>query len=434
LPFCRHHRIVRSDSQAEGDTVQERFLVDELPNGLTLVAQPMETVSSAAMALAVPAGAALDPTGCEGSASVAVEWAMRGAGERDSRALNDALDFLGCRHSESVRSKHVHFSSALLGRDLDEVLSLYADIVLRPRLEDDTFEPCRALVLQDLASMEDEPMRKCTVLLQERFYPRPLGRGTLGNAKSLEDLSRDTVREHLHRQFRPNGAILAVAGALKWSQLRDTVHRLFGEWSGTPGSQIETTPPQGGTMHVQKDSAQMHIALAHRSVPVNHPSYYPARMAEAVLSAGMSSRLFTEIREKRGLVYHVSTRYHSLKDHAGMLTYAGTVPEKAQETFDVTVSELRRLVEGIDAEELARAKTQLKSSLVMQGESTGARAGALAADWYHLGRLRSLGEVQEAVDGVTATQVIDYLREFPAEDFTVLVIGPAPIDPGSQAG
>lgn len=114
-----------------------------------------------------------------------------------------------------------------------------------------------------------------------------------------------------------------------------------------------------------------------------------------------------------------------------MITYAGTTPPKAQETFDVTVRELRRLSEGMDSDELARAKTQLKSALVMQGESTQARAEALASDHYHLGRIRSLEETADAVDAVTEDDVLAYLAEYPASDFTILVIGPEPVDTSS---
>jgi len=203
---------------------------------------------------------------------------------------------------------------------------------------------------------------------------------------------------------------------------------LLGDWdSPAPPPPALTDPPDGAT-HVTKDSAQAHIALAHRAPTILDASYYPARLAATVLSGGMSSRLFTEIREKRGLVYHVSTQYHSLKDHAGMFTYAGTPPERAQETLEAVVAELRRLAEGVTQEEMARTRTQLKSALVMQGESTGARATALANDWYQLGRLRSLHEISDAIDAVGADDVLAYLRAYPAEDFTVLTIGPQALD------
>ena len=178
-------------------------------------------------------------------------------------------------------------------------------------------------------------------------------------------------------------------------------------------------------------TARVHVV---KTNPTASLTKRAARVAETVLSGGMSSRLFTEVREKLGLAYHVATQYQSLKDHAGMFTYAGTRPDLAQQTFNVTVREIRRLGEGIDHDEMARARTQLKSGLVMQGESTSARAGALASDWYHLGRVRSLEEICGAIDAVTVEDVLAYWRDWAPRDFTVLVIGPQPVDTGAING
>jgi len=408
--------------------VREAFFHRELSNGLVVLGQRMEGVSSAAMTFVLPAGSSHDPPGAAGAAAVGSEWCLRGAGERDTRALNDALDALGCQHDETVLSEHVQFSAAALGRNLPEVLAIYADIVRRPRLEDASFEACRALAQQDLAALEDEPARKCTVLLRERFYPSPLGRCSLGDERSLASLTAEKVRLHLRAGLAPRGAMLAVAGAFDWAEVSDLVERHFGDWSASGAPPPRTAPPAGGVTHVAKDSAQVHIALAHRTVPAGDARYYAARMAETVLSGGMSARLFTEVREKRGLVYHVSCRYHSLKAHAGMFTYAGTTAERAQQTLEVTVAELRRLGEGIDPDELARGKTQLKSALIMQGESTSARAGALAGDWYHLGRLRSLEEIAAAIDALRVEDVLEQVRAFPARGMAGLVVGPEALD------
>ena len=412
--------------------MDEKFFTRRLPNGMTLLAQQMEHVSSAAMAMVIPAGAAHDPPGCEGAAAVAAEWCFRGAGQRDTRQLNDALDSVGAQHSESALSEHVQFFSAQLGLNMAAVLEIYADIVRRPRLADAAFEPCRALTLQDLTALEDEPARKSHLLLREKFYPHPLGRSVYGTAESLKAMTPGPIRTHARDCFSPEGAILAVAGDIDWDAFSGLAEKLFGDWQGGPADQISPTPPAGGVTFIHKPSAQAHIAIAHRSVTPGGEHYYSARMAETILSGGMSGRLFTEVREKRGLVYSVGCRYHSLKDHAGIFTYAGTRPQVAQQTFEVTVGELRRLAEGIEPEELARAKTQLKSALVMRGESTSARAAALAGDWYHLGRLRTLDEVAGEADKVTAEQVLEYLRAYPAEKFTVLVIAPEPIDTGAM--
>jgi len=413
-----------------GVNVPEEFFSEQLPNGLTLLGQRMEQVSSAATALVLAGGSASDEPDRLGAASIATEWCLRGAGDRDTRQLNDALDTLGCQHHESVQSEHVQFSAAQLGRNLADVLTIYADIVRRPRLEDATFGPSRDLVLQDLLAIEDEPAQKCNMMLRERFYPPPLGRCAYGTVESLEAATADGVREHVQRAFLPADAILAVAGNIDWAAFRDLAVERFGGWEGPASPSIQPETPAGGVTHIQKDSAQVHVALAHASLPASDGRYYAARVAETVLSGGMSCRLFTEVREKRGLVYHVSTRYHSLKDHAGFFTYAGTTPGKAQETLDVIVGELRRLAEGIEPAELARAKTQLKSGMVMQGESTSARSGALAADWYHLQRLRGLDEIAAEIDRITADDVLAYLDAFPARDFTLLYIGPETLDVG----
>ena len=371
--------------------MEEQLLVQEFANGITLLGQPMEQVSSAALTFALRAGGSRDPDGREGSASVAAEWLLRGAGQRSSRQLNDALDSLGCQHHESVLSEHLQLSACLLGRNLTEALALYADILQRPRLDDDTFDPCLKLILQDLEALEYEPARKCNQLLREKFFPQPLGRNVYGSARSLEALTAADVRTHVQSHLSPHGAIFAVAGRFDWNALCEKIEALFGAWTGEDlsSSPPVTAAPTAGTTH---------------------------------------SRLFTEVREKRGLAYLVQTSHVSLRDHAGIFTYAATRPDSARETFDVTVGELRRLADGVEAEELARAKTQLRSALVMQGQSTAARAGSLLSDWYHLGRLRSLAEVSAAVEAVTREDVREYLQQYPANNFTILTVGPDPMD------
>jgi predicted Zn-dependent peptidase len=139
----------------------------------------------------------------------------------------------------------------------------------------------------------------------------------------------------------------------------------------------------------------------------------------------MSSRLFTNVREKHGLCYSVYASYETFKDRASIVGYAGARPELAQETLDRTLDEFRTLVNGIEQDELDRVKVGLKSALIMRQESTGARSGAIASDWYFLGRVRPLEEIQAAIDGMTVPGVLDYLGRNPARDFTVVTLGPA---------
>ncbi len=402
----------------------EEFFTREFDNGLTLVAQPMAQVSSSAITIALPAGASRDPADSAGSASTASLWLLRGAGDRDTRQINDVLDSLGCQHHEAAQSEHLLVSAAQLGRNLPKVLEVYADILGRPRLTDETFIPCRDLVAQILDGLEDEPMRNCHVLMREKFYPSPLGRNPLGTKESLSGLKPESLRKHLKNHLTPNGTIMAVAGNFDWKELSETVEKHFGDWNGPTPDEVSTSPAEQGATHITKDTAQVQITLAYPAATINDELNYAARITQMILCGGMGARLFTEVREKRALVYAVVARYHSLKDFAGLFVYAGTTPQRAQETLDVTVGELRRLAEGVGEDELARARTQLKSALIMQGESTSARADALAGDFFHLGRLRGLDEISAAIDAVTVQDVMEYVHAFPAENLTTLTIGP----------
>jgi predicted Zn-dependent peptidase len=187
---------------------------------------------------------------------------------------------------------------------------------------------------------------------------------------------------------------------------------------------LRPEPHQPESAHLAKDTQQTQIAFAFPSAQVGHPAYYAARAAEGVLSGGMSARLFTEVREKRGLCYNVGVRHETFKDRGTMVGYAGTGADRAQQTLDVTLGELRRLKDGVTDDEIDRVKAGLKSSLIMQEESTSARAGAIATDWYLLGRVRSFDEIQAAIDGLTPRAVLEYLDQFPVQDLTLVTLGP----------
>jgi predicted Zn-dependent peptidase len=396
-------------------------------NGLTLLAERMEDVRSAALNFLVPAGCVYDPPPYLGIASVLSDLITRGAGSRDSRALSLALDNLGLDRDESVGSMHMRFWGATLSRNLPAALEIYADILRRPHLPAEEIEAVKALALQDLQSLEDEPRQKVLVELRKLHYPPPLGHDRRGTEAGIEALDVATLRRHYRQLFQPRGTIISMAGNIEWEPLRDQVERLFGDWEGDEQPSLRLGRQPDKRTHIAKDTTQTQIALAYPSVPIGHPHYYAALGAVNVLSGGMSARLFTEVREKRGLCYAVWASYQTFKDRASILCYAGTTNERAQETLDVTLNELKRLKDGIEEEEVERVQAGLKSSLIMQEESTSARAGTLASDWYYLGRVRSFDEIQSAIDGLMPRSILEYLQDYPAHDFTVATLGPRPL-------
>jgi predicted Zn-dependent peptidase len=411
----------------ERTTVPSEIYHHTFANGLTLLAERMEHVRSAALNFLIPAGYVYDPADRPGLASVLSEWITRGAGSRNSRQLTLALDNLGLDHSESVGAMHMRFWGATLAANLRPSLELYADILRRPKLSKNEVDAVKDLAIQEIQGIEDEPKQKVMIELRRRHYPSPLGRDRNGTVEGVKALTADEVRSHFRQYFQPRGAILSIAGNVQWEPLRDQVAELFGDWEPGEEPTIKQRKPPGGRAHLEKETTQTQIALAYPSVPFGHPDYYAAHGAVQVLSGGMSGRLFTEVREKRGLCYSVWASYQTFKECAAILCYAGTTNERAQETLSVTLGELRRLEAGVEEEELDRVKAGLKSALIMQEESTSARAGALATDWYYLGRVRSLEEIQSAVNNLTPQTIVEYARHYPPEPLTLVTLGPKPL-------
>src|SRR6185503_17442048 len=175
---------------------------------------------------------------------------------------------------------------------------------------------------------------------------------------------------------------------------------------------------------LKQETNQSQIGLAWDAIPDAHPDSILLQTAMNVLSGGMGARLFTEIREKQGLCYSVHAGYASLKKTGAIFGYSGTSPDRAQRTLDSFIVELKRLAKGITQEELDRAKIGMKSRVIMQGESTGARAGAIAYDFYHRGRTRTLEELRELIESVTLERVNAFLAANPVSQITTVTIGP----------
>lgn len=398
------------------------------PNGLTLLIESMPDVRSAAFSLLTPAGSAYDAPAARGSSAVLSDWMMRGAGDLDSRELTTALDNLGLSRSEGAATNHISFGAAALAENLGPALALYAEMLRRPHLPDDEFEPARIGVEQSLRGLEDEPRQKVMQELKARTFPIPWGLPNEGSLDTIVDLQAAAVREHYARAVRPNGTILAVAGYVEPQALIDLVGGLFGDWAAKPDPVIATGSAGARVEHLPHDSTQTQIGVAYESVPYSHPDYYAAWAAVNVLSGGMSARLFTEVREKRGLCYSVYATTATLKDQARVLCYAGTTTERAQETLDVLIGELVRLREGIAPDELTRCQARAKSSLIMQQESSSSRASSMARDWFHLGRVTTLDEVRDRIERLTVPAILEHVDRYPARDFTVVTMGPSPLE------
>ncbi len=398
-----------------------------LKNGMVILGEQMAEVGSATFEFMIPAGASRMEQGCCGACNVISDWIFRGAGDRDSRELSDAIDGLGLQRFSAVGSGYITIGSALEAGSLSEALDLYADIVREPMLKDEQFDAAKQLAVDNVMSLDDDPRQKVMIKLREQFYPSPLGRSTAGDVDELKALTAEKSRELIEENFNFSETIFSIAGKYEFDSVVKQVKELFENGRHKRPRPLQIVQREREYLHIHNDGAQVHIGLMTGTVKPTDEDYYNARVAVSILSGGMSGRLFTEVREKRGLCYAIGAGYHTLKDAAGIMCYAGTTPDKGQETVDVIIREFNKLSEGITDKELQRAKVGLKSSLVMQSESSGYLAGANGSDYHILGRVRSIEEIKSKVEQTSVDSVTDFLRRNKFDKFTAVTIGPESI-------
>ena len=236
------------------------------------------------------------------------------------------------------------------------------------------------------------------------------------------------MRAHYRRLFRPRGTIVSVAGNIEWEPLRDQVGRLFGDWQGDRTPPLTLGHRARSRAHLQRRRRRRRSASPTRACRSATPTTTPPSGAVNVLSGGMSRRLFTEVREKRGLCYSVWASYSDVQGpgqrHLLRRHHERARPGDARRDARASCS---GCTDGIEAEEVERVQAGLKSSLIMQEESTSSRAGALASDWYYLGRVRSFDEIKSAIDGLTPDGIIDHVGGIRPKDFTIVTLGPQPL-------
>lgn len=405
--------------------------VRTLACGMPLLVEQMPGVRSVGMTWLLPAGSATDPADRQGACTMCSELLFRGAGHLDSRAQADTMDRLGLSRSSDPSTFHLRLGFTLLGSRLSDALPAVVDMVRRPRIEEDAIEPVRDLSIQAIESLADDPQQRTMLTLKERHAPPPLNRSGMGTIESLRAMTRDDLVEGWRRQARPQGSILAIAGDVEPAggaeSLASRLDELLRGWEGAaPAIHVGSSQHRGSYHHVEDKSSQVQIALMHDAPAESRRESRMERVVASVLSGGMAARLFTEVREKRGLCYSVSESYAAERDYGRCVAYVGTTPERAQESLDVLLSELRRIntPEGrVTQAEFDRAMIGIKSGLIFSGESTGARAAALAGDQHRLGRPRSLEEVMEQYSSITLDEVNAYLAGRALGEVTIVTLG-----------
>jgi predicted Zn-dependent peptidase len=400
--------------------------------GMPLIVEIIPGVQSAGLSWLIPAGTATEPAQRQGLSTMWAELLLRGAGDLSSRQHADALDRCGVSRSTDVGAYHVRIGATLLGSRLIEALPLLVDMVRRPRFDAESIEPVRDLALQAIESVKDDPHERASLAARRRHYPVPFDRAPIGTVDGITSASRDEIVRGWSERAVPGGSILAVAGAVDPDALAAKLNMVLSGWAGAAPAIAIGPTPRRGYAHETDQSNQVQIMILHDAPTEAHPDSLPEKIVVSVLSGGMSGRLFSEVREKRGLCYSVSASYAPGKDFGAVVGYVGTTPERAQQSLDVMLAELARIntpAGPIAREEFDRAVVGMKSRLVFSGESTAGRAASLAHDHHRLGRARSLDEVARQIDAVTLDQVNAYVSRRRLGAMTIQTLGPTPLTP-----
>lgn len=404
------------------------YFTHTFPNGLKMIGQRMPSLSSVTFGVQVPAGIREEPEGQGGLAYLLAEMLFQGTTHRDVRQLTEDLEAIGARAGGEPGMEWARYYTQVVANRFDRALELLSDVLLFPTIPDSEFEQMRAVQLQDIRRRDDEPMRRIFDVVREHYFTdTPLARRGVGTKESVEALTPEDLRAFWRARYHPRNALFVIAGNFDWDHVVSRVTEMLGGWQGTaPEPATITVNPQDDIAVEIQEGKQEHIGMAFPFPKYGDPDYYAASLVSEIFGGGMASRLFREVREKRGLVYSVSSSFAPNGTVGVEYLYAGTTPEKSHETVQVMIEEMKKLREdGVTQDELDRAKVQLKSELVMRGESGVARMAALARSWWFEEKILTIQELKEAIDSVTTDQILGLLKRFPPmQPLVIGAIGP----------
>ncbi|GAA5513726.1 putative zinc protease Rv2782c [Deinococcus carri] len=385
-----------------------------------------------ALDLRVPVGSAHDPVGLEGLAGVLEEWLYKGAGGRDARQFQDALDDLGVRRGGGVGPEATRFGVSGLTADLPAALALVADLLLRPALPSEELPILADLARQDLEGLEDSPPDLLATEARRLAFPRAPGSPFAGYAhpasgtpEGLARLDVGNLRGFLDR-YGTRGSLLGLVADADPAEVRTLLERTFAGWGLGADETVPALFRPGLRAHVPYPEAeQTHLSLTAPGVSPRGPDWLAWQVALTALSGGSASRLFHAVREERGLAYSVMASSVLLGGQGFLTAYAGSTPERAPETLEVLLAELARLPQGLTGAEFGRARRGLTASVVFGAESLRARASGLTRDLAVFGHVRPVAQLRAQLAALTLEDVNAFLAGYhPAAQVTRVTLGP----------
>ncbi len=409
-----------------GETYHHRTLA----SGVEFAALEMPGRRITSFQIRIVAGLVDEPEDRLGLARIVEETIAKGTEKRSAQGLSDAFDTLGAQTSSAVGRESFVFRCNCLPEYVEESLSLHAEMLRSPIFPEEFCDVAVELGLQELSALEDDPQEMSGRLIARQAYGRLLGRHELGTEESLKRITRDDVVEYWRSQFTASNMQISVGGAVDVDAFTKQVDTLFSGFGDSSRPRREGIPVEfsPGVYHHQKELEQEHILMCWPGTPVTHDDYMVERVMLGVLGGGMSSRLFTEVREKQGLVYWVGA-WDEHPRKAGMVFMgASTMPARCDQTAKTLLREVDRLGEDVTQEELDRAKIGIIAKTQTHGDITRARVNELSGDVFHYGRPVSTSEKNEKVMAVTIDDLRRYLANHKRDQLCVQTLGPRALE------
>ena len=380
--------------------------IHELPNGIRIAVEPMPGLRSATVGVFLTAGGRHERVEQNGIAHFLEHMAFKGTPTRSARQIAEEIEDVGGYINAYTGKEMTAYYARVLEADVGRGLDILADIVLNPLFEVPDIEVERGVILQEIGQALDTPDDIIFDWLQEAAYPgQPFGRSILGPAERVSGFGRADLAGFVAEHYGPERIIVAAAGAIDPDRLRAAAEPLFGGLVRRPAPAGTAARFAGGERREERDLEQVHLALAFESPGVRDEAAYAAQIYATALGGGMSSRLFQELREKRGLCYSIFAQAGAFEDTGLITLYAGTGADQIRELCELTADELRRAADGLAPAELERARAQLKAGMLMGLESPSARTERMARMLATWGRVPEIDEIVAKIDAVTPERV-----------------------------
>jgi predicted Zn-dependent peptidase len=376
--------------------------VTRLPSGLTVVTDAMPHLETASLGVWVGAGSRDEMADEHGIAHLLEHMAFKGTKRRNARQIAEEIEAVGGDLNAATSVETTTYYARVLKPDVPLALDVLSDILANPAFDPEELTREHNVIIQEIGAAEDTPDDIVFDHLQRVAFPgQPIGRPILGTRESVKSINANRLRQYLARNYRGPDMVVAASGSVTHDLIVDEAERLFGSFKSEAAPAPEAARFVGGQYIERQDLEQAHLALALEGLPQRDPLLFSLQVFSNIMGGGMSSRLFQEVREIRGLCYTISSFHMAYADTGFFGIYAGTDDNDAPELMQVVIDQLERAVSTITEEEVARAKAQMKAGLLMALESSSARAEQLARQIMIYGRPLPLSEIVAKIEAVT---------------------------------